>query len=95
MMNVWSSINDPIFFMHHGNLDRLWSIWQRQAPGNLYDMGGPIWPFGSGPGNVTLNTIVDMGLFMAPSLPINAVMDTLNANGQGVLCYQYESYPQP
>jgi tyrosinase len=95
MLNVWSSINDPLFFMHHANLDRIWSIWQRQAPQNLYDIGGPVWPFGAGPGTVTLNSTLDFGLFMAPSQPASAVMDTLNANGQGILCYQYETYVQP
>ena len=64
MLNVWSSINDPLFFMHHTNLDRIWSIWQRQAPKNLYDIGGPVWPFGSGPGTVTLNSTLELAQFM-------------------------------
>ena len=29
MYNTWSSINDPIFFMHHANVDRMWALWQR------------------------------------------------------------------
>jgi hypothetical protein len=84
--------------MHHANLDRIWAIWQRQATANLYDIGGPIWPFGigpNGPGTTTLNTIMEMGQYMAPSLPISTVMDTVNANRKGFLCYQYESYTQP
>jgi hypothetical protein len=33
-----TSPNDPIFFLHHANIDRMWSIWQKQvAPGtSLY-----------------------------------------------------------
>ncbi|MHC8314110.1 tyrosinase family protein [Pseudomonas sp. LB3P31] len=27
-----SSANDPIFFLHHCNLDRLWECWKRQHP---------------------------------------------------------------
>lgn len=29
-----TSPNDPVFFMHHANIDRMWSIWQKKvAPG--------------------------------------------------------------
>jgi hypothetical protein len=27
-----TSPNDPVFFMHHAQIDRMWSIWQRKAP---------------------------------------------------------------
>ena len=32
-MGVMSSPNDPIFFMHHAQIDRIWAIWQRKHPG--------------------------------------------------------------
>jgi tyrosinase len=94
MMNVWSSINDPIFYMHHANLDRIWWMWQKRAEENLYSFGGPVYPFGRGPGTVTLNCTMEMGAFMAPSLPVLTVMDTVNADGRGFLCYEYETYPE-
>lgn len=31
-----SSPNDPIFFLHHCNIDRLWSVWQSLHPGPHY-----------------------------------------------------------
>jgi len=32
-MNPMSSPNDPVFFLHHANLDRIWAEWQRDHPG--------------------------------------------------------------
>lgn len=29
-MNLPTSPNDPIFFLHHANVDRLWAIWQKR-----------------------------------------------------------------
>lgn len=39
-----TSPNDPVFFLHHANVDRLWAIWQMQHPGEpfyLPTIGGP------------------------------------------------------
>jgi tyrosinase len=33
MNNVGSSPNDPVFWLHHANVDRLWAIWQRMHSG--------------------------------------------------------------
>ena len=32
-MASMASPNDPIFFMHHAQIDRIWAIWQREHPG--------------------------------------------------------------
>lgn len=32
---------DPIFFMHHANIDRLWSKWQAANPGKNPNLPGP------------------------------------------------------
>ena len=32
-MTAMTSPNDPIFFMHHAQIDRIWAIWQRTHPG--------------------------------------------------------------
>ena len=39
-----ASPNDPIFWLHHANIDRLWVTWQRQHPGSPYlpNGGGPL-----------------------------------------------------
>jgi len=31
---------DPIFWMHHANIDRLWSVWQKAHPGINPDLAG-------------------------------------------------------
>jgi Common central domain of tyrosinase len=30
------AINDPVFWLHHANVDRLWAIWQQHHPGLGY-----------------------------------------------------------
>jgi tyrosinase len=27
---------DPVFFLHHANVDRIWSIWQSEHPGQTF-----------------------------------------------------------
>ncbi|MCJ1407438.1 hypothetical protein MMC19_001509 [Ptychographa xylographoides] len=34
MFDVFSSPNDPAFFFHHSNVDRMWTIWQARDPVN-------------------------------------------------------------
>ncbi|MCB8980584.1 MAG: tyrosinase family protein, partial [Ardenticatenaceae bacterium] len=38
-MNPDSSPNDPVFFLHHANVDRLWAIWQQKHPTEPYVPG--------------------------------------------------------
>lgn len=49
-----SSPNDPVFFLHHANIDRLWSVWTaRHGQRYLPESGGPVghniddmmWPY--------------------------------------------------
>jgi len=58
-MAAMTSPNDPIFFMHHANIDRLWAVWQQDHPGatnyNPDGRGGHghrvddrMWPWDSG-----------------------------------------------
>ncbi|CCH31783.1 tyrosinase family protein [Actinosynnema sp. NPDC047251] len=35
-MAGFGSPNDPVFWLHHCNVDRLWSQWQAQHPGSTY-----------------------------------------------------------
>ena len=93
MLNLWSSINDPLFFMHHAQIDHVWWMWQTLAPQNLWAIGGPVFPDGTG-GQVTLDYPIQMSPSTAPDITIRGAMDTLNRDGSGVLCYVYEPDPR-
>ncbi|KAI8822909.1 uncharacterized protein EV422DRAFT_522645 [Fimicolochytrium jonesii] len=41
MANTTISVNDPLFWAHHTNLDRLWSIWQEENPRLANTYNGP------------------------------------------------------
>ena len=39
--------NDPVFFLHHANVDRLWAMWQdqnRASADRAVDYGNPDYP---------------------------------------------------
>ncbi|AQK45503.1 Putative polyphenol oxidase family protein [Zea mays] len=42
MGNFYSAARDPLFFAHHGNIDRMWSVWNGLRPGNS-DFTDPSW----------------------------------------------------
>jgi hypothetical protein len=50
-------------------------------------MGGV--EYSNGTGTVTINYPLKMRSFLGETVPIRQVMDTLNQDKQGVLCYQY------
>lgn len=64
------SPGDPLFFLHHTNLDRLWWQWQAQNESRLTDIGG---------------NNVAQGFFWSSvqpsSLGVNAFLPYFNDNG--------------
>ncbi|KAH8671376.1 hypothetical protein BX600DRAFT_496092 [Xylariales sp. PMI_506] len=91
--NVYSSPGDPLFYLHHANMDRLWNTWQKADwPARKYDIAGPdtqfAYPFdffGEIPyENVTLSYVMDFGPLMQ-SRNISEVMDIQ----AGPFCYTY------
>jgi len=95
MQDVFTSTNDPLFFLHHAGLDRVWGIWQERNQSRIYDVsstptGSNTMPFfRRGGGNLTLESPIWMG-FAAPDQPVKVLMDTQNRDGKGILCYKYE-----
>ncbi len=43
-MGPGTSPNDPVFFLHHGNIDRIWALWQHAPGSGGYEpvSGGPV-----------------------------------------------------
>ncbi|KAG6828514.1 hypothetical protein H0H92_007731 [Tricholoma furcatifolium] len=82
--NTWSSPGDPLFYLHHANLDRLWWKWQSVNPKErLYQISGRSTqtpPYV----DVTLNYTLLTGPLSEP-LQIHQVMDI----GNNLLCYSY------
>ena len=75
---------DPLFYLHHANLDRVWWGWQQMLPSRLYEISGRSTttpPYE----NVTLDSKLELGNFYAwPT--IREVMDI---HREPSLCYTY------
>ncbi|KAF2491927.1 Di-copper centre-containing protein [Lophium mytilinum] len=91
--DIYASPADPLFYLHHANLDRLWAKWEAVSPYRLYEISGPdtqfAYPFnffGDVPyENVTLDYQMFFGKLATgkPFVPIRSVMDI------SALCYKY------
>jgi hypothetical protein len=55
-MQPGTSPNDPVFFLHHCNVDRLWAQWQAANPGLPYVPNG-----GGPPGHNLMDQMNDLG----------------------------------
>ncbi|KXN80929.1 Tyrosinase [Leucoagaricus sp. SymC.cos] len=89
MGDQFNSPSDPVFYLHHANLDRVWWSWQHMDPHQrLKDISGPInlldYDNVEG-GNVTLNFPLSIGV-NAPNVTVSDVMDVQG----GTLCYAYD-----
>lgn len=90
LTDTWASPGDPLFFLHHTNLDRVWWSWQtRNLKARLQDISGPVIPhdYTNELGrNVTLDDKVHVGTTVNVTVPIRDVMDIRNS----FLCYTYD-----
>ncbi|PGH15885.1 hypothetical protein AJ80_05417 [Polytolypa hystricis UAMH7299] len=90
MGDLYASPSDPIFYMHHTNLDRVWWSWQsRDLQNRLTDISGPqmLMDYENlQAGNVTLDFKMSVGL----NAEDVTVRDTMDIRG-GYLCYDYDS----
>ncbi|KAK0735922.1 hypothetical protein B0T18DRAFT_256621, partial [Schizothecium vesticola] len=82
-----ASPSDPLFFLHHTQVDRLWWLWQQQNPSARtmeYNGNSPSLPDGSNGPPVSLNDKLPMGGLAAEGV-VRDYMDVKSAK----LCYKY------
>ncbi|KAF3054156.1 hypothetical protein E8E11_011943 [Didymella keratinophila] len=87
--DLFTSPGDPLFYLHHGMIDRTWWIWQNLNAKTAFGEDGI-----SGTGtflnnppsaNTTLDTPIDLGYAADPPVTMNDLMSTT----EGPLCYIY------
>lgn len=84
--DIYTSPGDPVFWLHHGQIDRTWWIWQNQDIANRQNaISGTITMFNSPASrNGTLDDVLYLGV-NADDIAIKDVMSTV----AGPLCYIY------
>jgi tyrosinase len=83
--NAANSPGDPLFFLRHGNLDRIFWEWQQKdLKTRLNQIGAPDEPVDYSRRNVTLDFTIDMGK-LAGETTLKSLLDTQCE----VLCYTY------
>ncbi|QRV74756.1 tyrosinase [Ceratobasidium sp. AG-Ba] len=98
--------SDPLFWLHHGQLDRTWARWQARRPANARSFyGGSVqdlprydeYPVGIYP-LATTKTLLPVSGMEAADVPIEEVMsitgnytDRVTGFSGGRLCYTYDS----
>jgi tyrosinase len=85
--DFYSSTNDPVFFMHHAMLDRVWWIWQALHLNQAKTVAGTHTIFNNPPSpNTTLQDLIEMNYLNLPTVQIGDVLSTLDGEP---LCYIY------
>ncbi|KAI0542229.1 hypothetical protein GGR58DRAFT_300870 [Xylaria digitata] len=84
--DLFGSPVDPVFFLHHAQVDRIYWIWQALHPFQAKTLAGTITLFNTPPSRDTSpDDLIYLGV-NAPSKKIGSLLDTL---GGDPLCYIY------
>lgn len=85
--DLYTSPNDPVFYLHHAMLDNLYYIWQALHPEEAQTIWGTITMRDVPPSrNATVDDTLDMHGFL-PARPIRELLSTLDGTP---LCYVYK-----
>ncbi|XJO76207.1 hypothetical protein BDV3_006766 [Batrachochytrium dendrobatidis] len=80
------SASDPIFYLHHMNIDRLWAIWQEQSQNNINDYSGNRHPYSTFAYASRTDHIRMLGL--SEDFRVSEVLSTVSG---GRFCYRYSN----
>lgn len=80
MSSVPRAARDPIFWLHHGNIDRLWNVWLNR---------------GGGRANPTDAAFLDQTYSFADESGQTVTVRVRDIIDSARLCYQYEGVPNP
>ncbi|KAF8847908.1 Di-copper centre-containing protein [Acephala macrosclerotiorum] len=84
--DAYNSPGDPLFYLHHGNLDRILTQWQyANLTQRLNQVGGPVVPFDYSGVNVTLDFTINLGK-LAPNITLKQALNTQGST----FCYTYD-----
>ncbi|KAF1928176.1 Di-copper centre-containing protein [Didymella exigua CBS 183.55] len=87
--DLFISPGDPLFYLHHGMIDRAWWIWQqldRKTRTSEKGISGTNTFLNTPPSaNTTLDTLIDLGYSAGPPVTMNDLMSTT----EGPMCYMY------
>ncbi|EGF80521.1 hypothetical protein BATDEDRAFT_88732 [Batrachochytrium dendrobatidis JAM81] len=84
MADVSLSANDPIFMLHHCNVDRLWWMWQQYNPNTALTYSGTL----SNGSIASVTQIMDMFNLLNVTWTVE---DVLNSTKGSPLCYVYSN----
>ena len=84
--DIYTSPGDPVFWLHHGQIDRTWWIWQNQDIASRQDAISGTITMDNSPAsrNGTLDDTLYLGV-NADTIAIKDVMSTV----EGPFCYIY------
>ena len=88
MWDFFASPGDPVFYLHHGMIDLVWTLWQAAgAPERYTELSGGNTTFNIPPAtkNTTLDDLLDFGYLDKK----RRVRDVMNPT-HGLYCYRYK-----
>lgn len=87
---VESAPNDPVFYLHHRNIDRLWWVWQQQNPQLAVTYNGNRFTGQEGANDARSSDIMRM-FGIAPDIPVQQVLNSRSGAAEGRICFTYSN----